>query len=506
MNESSAISKSTPSGVAADPVQTPDVQAKQIPAQRVDSQPIKTGLVLGGGGARGCYEIGAWQAFHECGVHFDCVAGTSIGALVGAIYVQHTLKPLVDFVYTMSPAMIAEGMPEMPDSLRDIRSHREELIRFFQKYIRQGTDISPLKDAIHRMFDWTLFSESTVDFACMTINVTKMQGEAFFKKDMTEENAESVILASASCFPAFPMLKMGNDYYIDGGMEDNLPIGLAQEMGAQKIVAIDVHGPGREKPLPSDGSVVYMQPVIDLNNFLDFREDSCIRSLHLGYLETMKRYDRFCGYVFTFTQPSWPRLYMISQYVAMHLDRYGITPDNALAARCFHMTLGYDPAPLFTQPSWPRLYMISQYVAMHLDRYGITPDNALAARCFHMTLGYDPAPLNNRYTDNYAGGRLIEALALAVGVEPVQLMSLEYFLTSLKDRTDRIPPLKQPGKIRQSLSLLQSSSHDQIISFLHAALVHHGGRLPMVLEPLRKLFETEYILACTWYCLKDYLK
>ena len=431
----------------------------QNPAQRVDSQLIKTGLVLGGGGARGCYEIGAWQAFHECGVHFDCVAGTSIGALVGAIYVQHTLKPLVDFVYTMSPAMIAEGMPEMPDSLRDIRSHREELIRFFQKYIRQGTDISPLKDAIHRMFDWTLFSESTVDFACMTINVTKMQGEAFFKKDMTEENAESVILASASCFPAFPMLKMGNDYSIDGGMEDNLPIGLAQEMGAQKIVAIDVHGPGREKPLPSDGSVVYMQPVIDLNNFLDFREDSCVRSLHLGYLETMKRYDRFCGYVFT-----------------------------------------------FTQPSWPRLYMISQYVAMHLDRYGITPDNALAARCFHMTLGYDPAPLNNRYTDNYAGGRLIEALALAVGVEPVQLMSLEYFLTSLKDRTDRIPPLKQPGKIRQSLSLLQSSSHDQIISFLHAALVHHGGRLPMVLEPLRKLFETEYILACTWYCLKDYLK
>ena len=431
----------------------------QNPAQRVDSQLIKTGLVLGGGGARGCYEIGAWQAFHECGVHFDCVAGTSIGALVSAIYVQHTLKPLVDFVYTMSPAMIAEGMPEMPDSLRDIRSHREELIRFFQKYIRQGTDISPLKDAIHRMFDWTLFSESTVDFACMTINVTKMQGEAFFKKDMTEENAESVILASASCFPAFPMLKMGNDYYIDGGMEDNLPIGLAQEMGAQKIVAIDVHGPGREKPLPSDGSVVYMQPVIDLNNFLDFREDSCVRSLHLGYLETMKRYDRFCGYVFT-----------------------------------------------FTQPSWPRLYMISQYVAMHLDRYGITPDNALAARCFHMTLGYDPAPLNNRYTDNYAGGRLIEALALAVGVEPVQLMSLEYFLTSLKDRTDRIPPLKQPGKIRQSLSLLQSSSHDQIISFLHAALVHHGGRLPMVLEPLRKLFETEYILACTWYCLKDYLK
>ena len=448
MNETKAMTQ-----LAADSSQAETASAKgQV-------QKPRTGLVLGGGGARGCYEIGAWQAFNECGVHFDCVAGTSIGALVGAIYVQHTLKPLVDFVYTMSPAMIATDMPVVPDKLRDMTAHREELIRFFRKYIRQGTDISPLKDAIHRMFDWKLFSESPVDFACMTINVTKMQGEAFFKKDMTEENAESVILASASCFPAFPMLKMGNDYYIDGGMEDNLPIGLAQQMGAEKIVAIDVHGPGREKPLPSDGSVMYLQPVIDLNNFLDFREDSCVRSLHLGYLETMKRYDRFCGYVYT-----------------------------------------------FTLVSWPRLYMISQYVTMHLQNYGIDPTNELASRCFHATLGYAPAPLQNRFNENYAGGRLIEALALSVGVEPVQLTSLGYFLTSLEDRLNRIPPLKQPSRIRQSLAMLQSSSRDQVISFLHAALVHHNGRIPIVLDPLKKLFETEYILACTWYCLQKYLK
>ena len=51
-----------------------------------DFKTKKTGLVLGGGGARGCYEIGAWKALDEAGIHFDVVAGTSIGALVGAIY------------------------------------------------------------------------------------------------------------------------------------------------------------------------------------------------------------------------------------------------------------------------------------------------------------------------------------------------------------------------------------------------------------------------------------
>ena len=50
------------------------------------------GLVLGGGGARGCYEVGAWQAFIDSKIEFDCVAGTSIGAIVGAIYVQQTIE------------------------------------------------------------------------------------------------------------------------------------------------------------------------------------------------------------------------------------------------------------------------------------------------------------------------------------------------------------------------------------------------------------------------------
>ena len=41
----------------------------------------KMGLVLGGGGARGCYEIGAWQMLNQANIEFDCAAGTSIGAL-----------------------------------------------------------------------------------------------------------------------------------------------------------------------------------------------------------------------------------------------------------------------------------------------------------------------------------------------------------------------------------------------------------------------------------------
>ena len=43
------------------------------------------GLVLDGGGARGAYQIGAWKALKEAGVRINAVAGTSVGALNGAL-------------------------------------------------------------------------------------------------------------------------------------------------------------------------------------------------------------------------------------------------------------------------------------------------------------------------------------------------------------------------------------------------------------------------------------
>ena len=50
------------------------------------------GLVLDGGGARGAYQIGAWKALREAGVHINAVAGTSVGALNGALICMGDLE------------------------------------------------------------------------------------------------------------------------------------------------------------------------------------------------------------------------------------------------------------------------------------------------------------------------------------------------------------------------------------------------------------------------------
>jgi NTE family protein len=44
----------------------------------------RIGLALGGGGSKGAYQLGAWQAFREEGLRFSAIAGTSIGSVNGA--------------------------------------------------------------------------------------------------------------------------------------------------------------------------------------------------------------------------------------------------------------------------------------------------------------------------------------------------------------------------------------------------------------------------------------
>ena len=82
-------------------------------------------------------------------------------------------------------------------------------------------------------------------------------------------------------------------------------------MGANEFVVIDVHGPGRVKKIDAHLQVKLIQPLLPLGNFLDFMPQQAKRSLHLGYLETMKYYSQFCGYLFTFTKESWPKIFMI---------------------------------------------------------------------------------------------------------------------------------------------------------------------------------------------------
>lgn len=92
----------------------------------------RKGLALGGGGARGCYEIGFWKAIDENEIHFDAVSGTSIGALVGAFYVQNRLDLMLDFVEHLEPVAIAKDLFAFPETLSTWIENRKEIGSFYK--------------------------------------------------------------------------------------------------------------------------------------------------------------------------------------------------------------------------------------------------------------------------------------------------------------------------------------------------------------------------------------
>ena len=337
----------------------------------------KLGLVLGGGGARGIYEIGAWIAFQSCGLHFQVVSGTSIGALVGAMYTQKTLSPVLDFVYHLSPDQIVTDMMEPQEALEN----KEALFEFFKSYLKEGMDVSPLRNEIEKMLDYDGFMASDIEFACMTYNLSQHEGQAFYKQDFTRENAVDILMASASCYPAFPMTTIGEERFIDGGYEDNLPISLALDMGAEELYVVDVHGIGFVKHVKSDCIIHRLEPLLPLGHILDFSQSQGMRSLELGFLETMKYLNEYCGYVYTFYAEDWPKMYMIEQYLQLNFEQRSIEWNEFLV------------------------------------------DDVM---------GYHVPALHNKFFDLYRFGRWIECLAWVCDLNPVQIDSYDRFLMRLR--------------------------------------------------------------------------
>lgn len=263
---------------------------------------MKRALVLGGGGSKGAYEIGVWRALNEMHMEFDIVCGTSIGAMIGAMYVQGQYEKCYQLWENLTiDDVIANGV-NLDMDIEMLMSQKDRYKTLITTYLNhKGADITPFIEMISTMFDEERFFSSPMEYACMTMNVSKMRPRAFTKEDMRGMNPCDAILASASCFPAFPMLKIDKDTYIDGGYYDNVPIELARSLGAEQIVAVDLKAVGNKRIREPQEDVIYIEPQITLGSFLLFDHERIMRNMQLGYQDTMKKFKQYLGCIYTFS-------------------------------------------------------------------------------------------------------------------------------------------------------------------------------------------------------------
>ena len=191
--------------------------------------PSETALVLGGGGAKGAYEIGAIAALEELGIRAGSVYGTSVGALNAAMYAQGDMQAAEALWESLQlKDVISAENASIADDVENLFDHPEKLLEFITRYAQQkGVDISPLVSIMQRTVREEAVRRSTVRLGLVA---TRFPSMAMVEKRIEEMEAGSLndwLVASASCFPIFPMKAIGGDRYIDGGFCDNTPVEMA---------------------------------------------------------------------------------------------------------------------------------------------------------------------------------------------------------------------------------------------------------------------------------------
>lgn len=249
-------------------------------------------IVLSGGGAKGSYEIGVWKALRKLKINYNIVTGTSVGALNGALMVQKNYLKALFLWYNIK----YDDIFEMKNKYTE-----EEINDLYKEGILNGgVDVTNLENTIKKCIKTNQFFKSNIKFGLVTVKVPSLKHVYMTKEQLTKDNLYDYLVASASCFPAFKLKKIKDEYYIDGGFYDNIPINLAIEMGATEVIAVDLDAIGIKRNLKYDVPVTYITPRNKIDSFLKFEKNSARRGMRLGYNDTMKHYKKLDGNLYTF--------------------------------------------------------------------------------------------------------------------------------------------------------------------------------------------------------------
>jgi len=225
----------------------------------------KIGLALSGGGARGAAHIGVLKVFEQERIPIDYIAGTSFGALVGGLYAEGYsaeeietifLSQKWDDIFDESPKRVhapivqkrakrylvqldvAKSGPELPMGMLRGQKLSEILSRYTASGIAAaGND----------------FDRLPIPFRAVATDILTGNTYLFKRGSMAE-----ALRASISIPGVFSPVEKDKMLLVDGGLSDNLPCDVVQEMGADIIIAVDV-----TSPLYSRGEIKTLFKVLD---------------------------------------------------------------------------------------------------------------------------------------------------------------------------------------------------------------------------------------------------
>ena len=245
-------------------------------------------LVLAGGGARGSYQVGVWRALTELGWHPQIITGTSVGSLNGAMFALDLYETARD----MWTSIRSQDVMELPEETKNLT----ELHQFLRDVVRAGgMDVTPLEEIVERVLDEDALRSSPIRFGLVTVERRGLKPRELPLEEIPKGKVKDYLLASAACFPALRAKQIDGVQFLDGGYRDNMPTALAQKMGAEELVCVDLEGVGITLPNRTGLPTTMVRSYWELGDILHFDPDTAKRNIELGYYDTLRAFGRLRG-------------------------------------------------------------------------------------------------------------------------------------------------------------------------------------------------------------------
>ena len=208
---------------------------------------MKVALVLSGGGARGLAHVGVLKALEKANIKIGMIVGCSFGAIIGGIYAQN---PDCDALEARLNAFMHEaafrglGL----DFLKKSNVKSDDTLRQFANGIKDWVLMNliakkvallkaeRLEKAVESLIAPGNIEDTKIPFACNATDLISGSPFLFAEGDMRK-----AITASATIPGYFPPVSHENRMLVDGAITYNLPIRHARNLGADFIIAVDVH-------------------------------------------------------------------------------------------------------------------------------------------------------------------------------------------------------------------------------------------------------------------------
>jgi NTE family protein len=199
-----------------------DVTPDRLPRFVPPATAPRVALVLGSGGPRGFAHIGVIKVLEEDGVRPDFIIGSSVGALVGALYAGgYTAQQLEQFAYDLS------------------------MLEFFEIGMLRGARASgaPIQHYVNECLGHRTIEQLRIPFAAAATRASDHRLVLF-----THGDTGLAVRASGADPDQFEPVKIGNEMYMDGDADSPVPIRAARALGARVVIAVDVSAYAEDTP------------------------------------------------------------------------------------------------------------------------------------------------------------------------------------------------------------------------------------------------------------------